>query len=117
MLDFLVVGAPRPPDALARGSTEQRREDTMTSRSESSHLTDEETTDLTERVERFRAAWSPEGSTDLSMSLPPPEARHRSAVLVQIVLTDMERRAAAGLPFRVERYINLFPEELASNSV
>jgi serine/threonine protein kinase len=89
----------------------------MTSWSESGDLTAEESADLTERVELFRAAWSPQGSTDLALSLPSPGARHRLAVLVQLVLTDMERRAAAKLPFRVERYINLFPEELASNCV
>ena len=38
-------------------------------------------------------------------------------MLVQIILTDMERRAAARLPFRVERYVDLFPEELSSNQM
>ncbi len=89
----------------------------MTNPSAAGELTDEESADLTRRVERFRAAWSPDGATDLSGSLPPAGARHRHAVLVQIVLADMERRAAARLPFRVERYVNLFPDELASQSV
>jgi serine/threonine protein kinase len=89
----------------------------MTISEELSRLTNEEAADLTERVERFRAAWSPEGSADLAPALPPPGSRHRLAALVQIVLIDMERRAAVRLPFRVERYINLFPDDLSTNEV
>ena len=89
----------------------------MTTPNESDGLTDEESADLTARVERFRSAWSPDGSTDLAASLPPPGARHRLSVLVQLVATDMQRRAAAGLPFRVERYINQFSEELTTHTV
>src|SRR5437660_100153 len=93
------------------------REAFMIRPSESGDLTDEESADLTARVEQFRAAWSPAGATDLSWSLPPRGAPHRLAVLVQIVLIDMERRAAAGLPFRVERYVNLFPDDLTTANV
>jgi len=86
----------------------------MASLGELGRLTDEESADLLNRVERFQAAWKPDGSTGLEWYLPPPGTRHRPAVLVQIIVADMERRAPAGLPFRVERYVNLFPEELST---
>lgn len=89
----------------------------MTTRNKSGGLSDAESADLTERVERFRALWSPDGSTDLAASLPPTDAPHRRAVLVRLIQTDMERRGATGLPFRVERYINQFPAELTSGTV
>jgi serine/threonine protein kinase len=89
----------------------------MASLSELDRLTDEEAADLNHRVERFVAAWKPDGSTGLEWFLPPPGTRHRPAVLIQIVSIDMQRRAEAGLPFRVERYANEFPEELSTSSV
>ena len=87
----------------------------MASLDELGRLTDEESADLLNRVERFQAAWKADGSTGLEWYLPPPGTRHRPAVLVEVVVADMERRAPARLPFRVERYVNLFPEELSTN--
>ena len=89
----------------------------MAGLSELGRLTDEEAADLNSRVERFVAAWKPDGSTGLEWFLPPPGARHRPLALVRIVTADMERRAAAGLPFRVERYVNDFPEELSTGAM
>jgi serine/threonine protein kinase len=89
----------------------------MASLGELDLLNDEEATDLNHRVERFIAAWKPDGSTGLEWFLPPPGARHRLIVLVRIVTIDMERRAGAGFPFRVERYINAFPEDLSTKTV
>ena len=86
----------------------------MASVSELGRLTDEESADLLNRVERFQAAWKADGSTGLEWYLPPPGTRHRPAVLVEIIVVDMERRAPIGLPFRVERYVNLFSEELST---
>src|SRR5260221_608007 len=89
----------------------------MAGLSELGRLSEEETTDLNNRVERFVAAWKPDGSTGLEWFLPPPGARHRPLGLIRIVIADMERRAAAKLPFRVERYVNDFSEELSTNSM
>lgn len=89
----------------------------MAGLSELGQLSDEETADLTARVERFVAAWKPDGSAALEPFLPPPGARHRPLALVRIVTADMERRAAAKLPFRCERYVNDFPDELSTNSM
>ena len=89
----------------------------MASLGEVGRLTDDESADLLNRVERFVAAWKPDGSTGLEWYLPPPGARHRFAVLIQMVATDMEHRAAARLPFRSEQYVNLFPEELSTNDM
>jgi hypothetical protein len=89
----------------------------MSSASWSDGLTDADLADVTARVERFRAAWSPDGSTDLAPVLPPRGARHRLAALVRVILADMEQRAAARLPFRVERYVGMFPDDLQSHSV
>src|SRR5579883_418439 len=89
----------------------------MASLGELERLTDEESTDLSNRVERFRAAWKADGATTLEWFLPPPGTRHRLAVLVSIVLDDMDRRAQAVLPFRVEAYLSKFPEDLTPNNV
>ncbi len=89
----------------------------MAGLSELGQLTDEETADLNSRTERFVAAWKPDGSTGLEWFLPPPGARHRPLALVRIITADMERRAAAKLPFRCERYVNDFPDELSTNAM
>ena len=86
----------------------------MATLDELGRLTDDESADLLDRVERFRSAWKADGSTRLDGYLPPYGSRHRPVVLVQIVATDMERRAAAGQPFRAERYVNHFPQELST---
>ncbi len=86
----------------------------MATLDELGRLTDAESADLLDRVERFRSAWKADGSTRLDGYLPPHGSRHRPVVLVQIVATDMERRAAAGQPFRAERYVNHFPQELST---
>src|SRR5262245_36076932 len=89
----------------------------MASLGEPSQLSEEEEADLKSRVERFKAGWKPDGSTGLEWCLPDAGSKHRRAVLVQIVIADMERRAPARLPFRVERYVNLFPDELSTNQM
>ena len=86
----------------------------MATLDELGRLTDQESADLLDRVERFRASWRSDGTARLSDFLPPPGSRHRPAVLVQIITADMEGRAAAGQPFRAERYVNQFPEELTT---
>jgi hypothetical protein len=89
----------------------------MTSPSGPGRLTTNAHAELTARVERFCAGWTPGADAEIAQTLPPPGSEHRLAVLVQLVLADMQRRAAARLPFRVERYINLFPDDLATHSV
>src|SRR5688572_23120881 len=86
----------------------------MATPSQSDQLSDQESADLLERVARFRDAWKPDGSGGLGRYLPPPGARHRPAVLVQILITDMELRARAGLPFNVETYTKRFPADLVA---
>jgi serine/threonine protein kinase len=86
----------------------------MATPSQSDQLSDQECADLLERVARFRDAWKPDGSGGLGRYLPQPGARHRSTVLVQILITDMELRARAGLPFNVETYTKRFPADLVA---
>jgi serine/threonine protein kinase len=89
----------------------------MAGLSELGHLSDAEAADLTDRVARFAEAWRPDGSARPEQFLPPPGARHRALALVRIVTADMERRAAAKLPFRCERYVNDFPDELSTTEM
>ncbi len=89
----------------------------MATPSESVRLSAEESADLRDRVERFRAAWKPDGSGGLKRFLPPHGAPHRAAILVQILLSDMELLAAAGQPVRVDSYVNRFPKDFAPQEV
>jgi serine/threonine protein kinase len=75
-------------------------------------LSDDDAADARDRVSRFRAAWKPDGSGGMARYLPPAGAAHRLAVLVGVAVADMERRAAAGLPFRVDTYTARFPKDL-----
>jgi serine/threonine protein kinase len=70
--------------------------------------------DLAERVEQFRAAWLADQTTDLEPFLPALSAPHRPLVLVELIRADMELRAEAGLPVRVETYLGRFRWELPS---
>src|SRR5262245_37372129 len=80
-------------------------------------LTPAEYADLNDRVDRFHAAWRPDGSVALEGFVPPPGARHRPFVLVELIKTDMERRAEAGLPIRVETYLTRFRDDLRPDAV
>jgi formylglycine-generating enzyme required for sulfatase activity len=73
--------------------------------------------DLADRVERFRAAWQADPSTDLEPFLPAHPAAHRPLVLLELIRTDMELRAGAGMPVRVETYLGRFRWELPAESL
>jgi serine/threonine protein kinase len=73
--------------------------------------------DLADRVERFRTAWQADRSTDLEPFLPAPPAPHRPRVLVALIKADLEQRAKAGLPIRVETYLGRFRWELPAGEV
>jgi serine/threonine protein kinase len=76
-------------------------------------LSEDEYADLNNRVDSFYQAWKPDGSVPLHDYLPPPSAAHRQAVLIELIKTDMELRAKAGLTFRVEFYLDQFSAELS----
>jgi serine/threonine protein kinase len=73
--------------------------------------------DLVDRVERFRTAWRADDATDLEPFLPALSAPHRPRVLVALIRADMELRAAAGLPVRLETYLGRFRWELPTDEV
>ena len=75
-------------------------------------LTDAEYADLNDRVDRFHTAWKADGAAAIDPFLPSPGARHRKAVLVELVKTEMELRAKAGLAIDLERYLTRFPADL-----
>ncbi len=60
-------------------------------------------------LERFEEAWLEGGRPDLADYLPPDEPE-REALLQELVHTDLECRLKAGLPVRVETYVERFPE-------
>jgi hypothetical protein len=74
--------------------------------------TQSEGDDLADRVERFRAAWQADQSTDLGPFLPARSAPHRPLVLVALIKEDMELRAKAALPIRAETYLGRYRREL-----
>ncbi|MCI0702832.1 MAG: bifunctional serine/threonine-protein kinase/formylglycine-generating enzyme family protein [Planctomycetia bacterium] len=80
-------------------------------------LSDAESVDLNSRVARFQAAWKPDGSAAVESFLPPSGSRHRFHVLVQLIETDMQRRVQAGLPIRVEMYLDRFREDFPTDTV
>ena len=80
----------------------------MASLGDVGELTEGEYADLDERVDRFHAAWKPDGSSALEEFVPASGVRHRLFVLVELIKTDMELRAKAGLPIRVETYLDRF---------
>src|SRR5262245_18792549 len=64
--------------------------------------------DLEQAVSRFEAAWR-EGRPALEEYLP-ASGPGRLAALVELAHTDLEYRLRAGLPARVESYLERFPE-------
>src|SRR5438067_2287588 len=76
-----------------------------------------EAADLAERVAGFRAAWQADGTADLEAFLPAPPAAHRPLVLVELVKADMELRAKARLPVRVEPYLGRFRHDLPPTAI
>lgn len=80
-------------------------------------LSDAEYTDLADRVDRFHASWNPDHPADPDAFLPPKSAPHRSAVLIELLKTDMELRAKANLTVRVEAYLARFPGDLPATAV
>src|SRR5690242_4896271 len=76
-----------------------------------------EAADLAERVAGFRTAWQADHATEIEPFLPAPPAHHRSLVLVELVKADMELRARARLPARVETYLGRFRSELPTRSL
>lgn len=80
-------------------------------------LSDAEYTDLADRVDRFHASWKPDQPADPDAFLPPKSAPHRSAVLIELLKTDMELRAKANLTVRVEAYLARFPGDLPATAV
>lgn len=74
-------------------------------------LSDAEAADLSNRVAQFQTAWRPDGSTAPEAFLPPPGARHRSSVLVELFRTDMERHARSGRPVRADKYLERLPAD------
>jgi len=74
-------------------------------------LSDAEVADLSSRVAQFQTAWRADGSTVPESFLPPPGARHRSSVLVELFRTDMERHARAGRPVRADAYLDRLPPD------
>lgn len=84
---------------------------------ERERLSDEESADLNSRVERFRAVWQPDGTTAIEWFLPPRGSNHRFAVLVELVLIDMDRRAQHRLPFEVESYLTAYSQDVSANTV
>src|SRR6478609_9373313 len=76
-----------------------------------------EADDLAERVATFRTTWQADHATDLAAFLPAPAAAHRPLVLVELVEADMELRARARLPVRLETYLGRFGPELPPRSL
>ena len=89
----------------------------MASLGDVGELTEAEYADRDERVDRFHAAWKPDGSSALEEFVPPSGVRHRQFVLVELIKTDMELRAKAGLPIRVEMYLGRFQNDLSTDVV
>jgi serine/threonine protein kinase len=89
----------------------------MASLGELGGLSSAEYADLNDRVDRFHAAWRPDGSVPVEAFVPPPGARHRLTVIGELIRTDMELRVKAGLPIRVETYLSRFPDELLAEAV
>lgn len=77
-----------------------------------SQLSQCEREDLETRVDEFFASWTRDRPFHADTFLPPDESPHRSAVLIELVMTDMEQRAKARLPFRVEDYLGKHPTDL-----
>ena len=73
--------------------------------------------DLAERVARFRMAWQADQPPDLEEFLPPAPAIHRPFAVVELIKADMELRAGAGRPVRVEHYLGRFRLELSDEAV
>lgn len=60
-------------------------------------LTTTQIEDLQKRIEQFRQDWSLAASIDLIRYLPPPQASHRRATLLELIRVEGQLRAEAGL--------------------
>lgn len=89
----------------------------MPSLGELGGLTPAQYADLVERVDRFHAAWIPDAPADPAVFLPPPADPHRGHVLVELLKTDLELRAKAKLPARVEPYLRQFAADIPADAV
>jgi hypothetical protein len=69
------------------------------------------------RAERFRAIRAADPAAELDRHLPPVGARLRPFVLVELIAIDMEWRARAGHPIRLEDYLSRFPNPLPDGAV
>src|SRR5262249_3203066 len=72
--------------------------------------------DLEEILERFEQAWRQGGPPSLEGYLPADGALRRS-VLVELVHSDVECRLKAGMPARVESYLDCDPELAGDRAV
>jgi hypothetical protein len=66
------------------------------------------------RADLFRKARAVNPGVDLGDLLPPPGSPSRFAVLVELVKIDLEQRARAGQPTRLEPYIRRFAADMAA---
>lgn len=97
----------------------------MASLGELGRLTEAEYTDLNKRVDQFHDAWrmDPGASLEsfrppsLEAFLPPRPARHRPFVLVELIKTEMELKAKAGFPVRVEPYLERYRDEIPPTNI
>jgi hypothetical protein len=69
------------------------------------------------RIDRFRKARTLDPQCDLGDFLPPPGAGDRFAVLVELIKLDLEHRAKAGQPTRLEPYLRRFAADLPAAAV
>src|SRR4051812_9314537 len=65
--------------------------------------------DLEEILERFERAWRPGSPPGLEGYLP-ASAGQRWLVLIELVHADLECRLKAGMPARVECYLDRYPD-------
>lgn len=69
------------------------------------------------RVELFRKARAVNPGVDLGDFLPPPGSAARAAALVELIGLDLEHRAKAGQPTRLEPYLRRFAADLSPAAV
>src|SRR5262245_20451458 len=67
------------------------------------------TTEADDVRERFEQAWR-QGTPDLDAFLPPAGHWRRGSLLATLALLDLEHRFTAGSPWRVEDYLDRYPE-------
>lgn len=85
--------------------------DLQSAEDELSDLTSEQWRDLKECASRLEKTFlAGDTSVDLQRFLPPPEAAHRRAVLIELIKTEMEARYVAGKRCLIEEFLERFPE-------